>query len=154
MTRRHDEKRWLQQTEKCTAVNRRPDKAFLPGRRQPLNFSWSRSTKLLLSLTVLNNLQFQGLSGFLSAPPWISGKVLGVPFQRFQDPFRGLPPWKNSINLGGDETRSGYKRYIKGIQPNVPTRTTCRHGLYNSMVRARAQANPACAHTSIPLSSA
>ena len=39
--------------------------------------------------------------------------------------------------LGGDETRSGYVRYIQGYQPNVPARTMCRHGLYNSMVRAR-----------------
>ena len=38
---------------------------------------------------------------------------------------------------GGDETRSGYVQNVQGNQPNVPARTTCRHGLYNSMVRAR-----------------
>ena len=26
--------------------------------------------------------------------------------------------------------RSGYMRYIQGIQPNVPARNKCRHGLY------------------------
>ena len=31
---------------------------------------------------------------------------------------------------GGDETRSGYMRYVQGNQPNVPAPTTCRHGLY------------------------
>ena len=35
------------------------------------------------------------------------------------------------------DTRSGYVQYVQGNQPNVPARTTCRHGLYNSMVRAR-----------------
>ena len=38
---------------------------------------------------------------------------------------------------GEDEKRSGYMRYVQGIQPNVPAHTTCRHGLYNSMVHAR-----------------
>ena len=27
--------------------------------------------------------------------------------------------------FGGDETRSGYVRYVQGIQPNVPAHTTC-----------------------------
>ena len=42
----------------------------------------------------------------------------------------------SSMILGGDETRSGYMRYIQGIQPNIPACTTCRHGLNNSMVCA------------------
>ena len=41
------------------------------------------------------------------------------------------------IFMGGDETRLGYMQYVKGNQPNVPARTICRHGLYNSMVHAR-----------------
>ena len=47
-------------------------------------------------------------------------------------------------------------QYIQGIQPNVPARTTCRHGLYNSMLCARTSkyANPSCtARTKVPLSS-
>ena len=28
------------------------------------------------------------------------------------------------LKIGGDETRSGYMRYIQGIQPNVPARIT------------------------------
>ena len=39
--------------------------------------------------------------------------------------------------IGDDETRSGNVRYVQGIQPKVPARTMCRHGLYNSMVCAR-----------------
>ena len=39
------------------------------------------------------------------------------------------------ISKGGDETRLGYVWYVQGKQPNVPACTTCRHGLYNSMVR-------------------
>ena len=35
---------------------------------------------------------------------------------------------------GVDETRSGYVRYVPVMQADVPARTTCRHGLYNSMV--------------------
>ena len=35
---------------------------------------------------------------------------------------------------GGNETRSGYLRYVPVIQADVPACTTCRHGLYNSMV--------------------
>ena len=31
---------------------------------------------------------------------------------------------------GGDETRSGYVRYVHGIQPNIPAHITCKHGLY------------------------
>ena len=42
----------------------------------------------------------------------------------------------NCAMLGGDETRSGYVRYLQGNQSNVPAHTTCRHGLYNSMVCA------------------
>ena len=38
--------------------------------------------------------------------------------------------------LGGDETRSGYMRCVQGIQHNVSAHTTCRHGLYNSLVHA------------------
>ena len=42
-----------------------------------------------------------------------------------------------NISATEDETRSGYVRYVQGYQPNVPARTMCRHGLYNSMVRAQ-----------------
>ena len=42
----------------------------------------------------------------------------------------------NCAMLGGNETRSGYLQYIQGIQSNLPARTTCRHGLYNSVVHA------------------
>ena len=38
--------------------------------------------------------------------------------------------------MRGDETRSSYVRCVQGNQPNIPARTTCRHGLYNSMVHA------------------
>ena len=67
--------------------------------------------------------------------------------------------------IGGDETRSGYVRYVQGIQPNVPAHTMCRHGLYNSVPRSVLEVrtctielyrenNPSCAGTNIPLSSA
>ena len=60
----------------------------------------------------------------------VKGKTKVKNFKFFSSNFG--PP-----NRGGDETRSGYVRYIQGNQPNVPARTTCRHGLYNSMVCAR-----------------
>ena len=41
------------------------------------------------------------------------------------------------VTEGGNETRSGYVWYVQGNHPNVPARTACRHGLYNSMVCAR-----------------
>ena len=42
--------------------------------------------------------------------------------------------------LGGNETRSGYMRYIPVMHADVPACTTCRHGLY------RLTANPSCLH--------
>ena len=54
------------------------------------------------------------------------------------------------IFAGGDETRSGYMRYIPVIQADISAHTTCRHALYNSLVRARTprtdQNRPRCMH--------
>ena len=56
------------------------------------------------------------------------------------------------LHVGGDKTRSGYVRYVQGIQPYVPAFTAWRNGLYNSMVRSYAIAI-AIARTNLPLSS-
>ena len=51
----------------------------------------------------------------------------------FDDVIQVLLLNRFSVNLllllGGDETSSGFMRYVGGNQPNVTACTTCRHGV-------------------------
>ena len=62
---------------------------------------------------------------------WLKFDSLESSSQCFICPMRELYKFCHN-KFGGDETRLGYERYVQGIKPNIPARTTCRHGWYKS----------------------